>query len=93
MSFADPDRPEGQQWLGCIHVLADDFMEAVEKTHRMGINPGGEVASVDVDSDEFLQKFPHVPLNRLIKSREELEALVGKTVRMFDDDGNLARPS
>lgn len=43
LSFADPDLPEGHQFLGVVIVEAQDGEAAVARTHLMGINPGGEV--------------------------------------------------
>lgn len=43
LSFADPLRPKGQQFLGVAIVDAIGFIEAVKVTHLLGINPGGEV--------------------------------------------------
>lgn len=43
LSFADPGRPKGTQFLGVAIVVADDFLTAVRKAHALGINPGGEV--------------------------------------------------
>ena len=44
LSFCDPDLPEGQAFSGVVLVQAPDFLEAVRFAHRLGINPGGEVA-------------------------------------------------
>jgi hypothetical protein len=43
LSFADPNRPKGTQFLGFAYVRADSFGDAVQATWRLGINPGGEV--------------------------------------------------
>lgn len=71
MSFADPEKPEGQQFLGvCIlDVTTEDVVEglpdmrrwfpraeegaewnfaAMRKAHRLGCNPGGQIAYVDI---------------------------------------------
>lgn len=52
LSFCDVNKPKGQQFLGATIVAADDAMEAVAKSHRLGINPGGEVAIVEFEPDE-----------------------------------------
>lgn len=62
MSFCDPDRPEGTQFLGAIMTYAPDFMSAIMKTHALGINPGGEVAGCEVPDDlgvpeEFIDRL------------------------------------
>lgn len=43
LSFADPGKPRGSQFLGVVIVLAPDFLGAVRKAHALGLNPGGEV--------------------------------------------------
>lgn len=44
LSFCDPARPAGQQFLGACIVEAVDEITAVKVAHALGINPGGEVA-------------------------------------------------
>lgn len=44
MSFCDMSKPQGQQWLGVIVVEELGPMHAVNKTHELGINPGGDIA-------------------------------------------------
>lgn len=43
LSFADPLKPRGQQFLGVAIVPGADFMHAVEGARMLGLNPGGEV--------------------------------------------------
>lgn len=44
LSFADGDRPAGQQFLGVAVVRAPGFGLAVMRAHELKINPGGEVS-------------------------------------------------
>ena len=44
LSFADPDLPEGSQFLGVVILQAPTFPAAVTRSHVTGVNPGGEVA-------------------------------------------------
>lgn len=54
LSFVDPARsapleeqvPGGGGFLGVAVVEAPTFIDAVDKAHRLGINPGGEVKGV-----------------------------------------------
>lgn len=46
LSFCDPDAPVGTQFLGACIVFEDSMIEAVQTAHRLGINPGGEVAGM-----------------------------------------------
>ena len=67
MSFRDPNKPKGRQFLGVAIVEAPGFMHAVQKTWELNINPGGEIVAEQVEgvSVEY-----H---NRLL-SRADLEA-------------------
>lgn len=46
LSFADPKRPRGEQWLGAAIVRARNSWEAIAEAHLLGCNPGGEVLFV-----------------------------------------------
>jgi hypothetical protein len=67
MSFCDPDKPKGQQFLGVSIVEASGFMHAQQKAWALGINPGGEIQGEQVEG------IPAEYLNKLL-SRAELEA-------------------
>jgi hypothetical protein len=45
LSFADADLPEGKQFLGGGIFEGGDIIAATLRTHRLGVNPGGEVMS------------------------------------------------
>lgn len=49
MSFCDPKRPEGTQFLGVAIVEAADEASAVLVSHQLGINPGGEIQMYGFD--------------------------------------------
>jgi hypothetical protein len=49
LSFADPDRPAGEQSLGVCIVQAVDVVSAVKVSHALKINPGGQVLAMSVD--------------------------------------------
>lgn len=67
MSFCDPDKPKGQQFLGVVVVEALGFMHAQQKAWALGINPGGEIQACQVDG------VP-VKYHDKLLSRAELEA-------------------
>lgn len=48
LSFADPDRPKGEQFLGVAIVRASGMGPAVTTAHVLKINPGGEVQGVEI---------------------------------------------
>lgn len=65
LSFCDPDKPEGERFLGAAIInvendVEDDdlgFLAAVHRAHRLGLNPGGEVAGVTLDEAEAPEGF------------------------------------
>lgn len=81
LSFADGTRPKGTQFLGVCIVDTGmegapetmDMLAAVQMTHALGINPGGEVQGLPCPEErEHLIQAKW--LNRLL-SREECEAI------------------
>jgi hypothetical protein len=44
LSFCDPDRPEGQQFIGVAIVCGWTIQEAVTRSHLLKVNPGGEIS-------------------------------------------------
>jgi hypothetical protein len=44
LSFADPEKPQGQQFLGGLITQARTFPAALTRSWAIGVNPGGEVA-------------------------------------------------
>ena len=65
LSFADAELPKGEQFLGACLVKAVIFPAAIEKAHRLGINPGGEVQGMELDDDaEPLPGWDHRLLTR-----------------------------
>jgi hypothetical protein len=67
LSFADPDRPEGTQFLGAAIVRAMSFLEAVQVAHHLGINSGGEVQSLQIPPE---MKIPEKWIERLLTKAE-----------------------
>ena len=52
LSFADPTKPKGAQWLGGAYVEAESVTHAIlHEAPRHGCNPGGEVASIEIPFD------------------------------------------
>lgn len=82
LSFADPNRPEGEQYLGAVIIDAPDFLTAVKLTHWMQINPGGEVVEFGCDPAKLEERVSASHRGRLL-SRADLDGL-------FDDMTSLA---
>lgn len=69
LSFADPKKPDGNQFLGVACVEAFDFISACVEAWRLGINPGGEVAGCP------LPEPPEEALRNQLASESELAEL------------------
>lgn len=74
-SFADPDLPEGTQFLGGCFVQAKDEAGALTVTHLTGVNPGGEALMIRLPKEV---KIPGNWAYRLL-SKEELERMPDPT--------------
>lgn len=70
MSFVDEDRGG---FLGACVVEARGMLDATMQTHASGINPGGEVLTIEVE-EGAIENFPEPMRNRLL-SRADLETL------------------
>ena len=90
LSFCDTQRPKGEQFLGVAivavpHLFEDDEGSAVKfairETHRLGINPGGEVLTFEVPPEGEQLARQHV--HRLME-RAELETIFGEGAPMAD---------
>jgi hypothetical protein len=69
VSFCDPDKPQGQKFLGACLVEGDTLVEAIEEARRLGINPGGEALGV-VGDPETVKIIPDHWKNRLLTKAE-----------------------
>lgn len=67
MSFCDPEKPKGKQFLGVCIVSAPGLMHAHQKALALGINPGGEILAAQVED------IPGEYMNKLL-SRADIEA-------------------
>jgi hypothetical protein len=60
LSFTDPDKAEGEQFLGNAVVWGTDIADAMAEAWRQKLNPGGEVLGVLLPSDppeEYKNRF------------------------------------
>lgn len=82
LSFCDPDKPAGSQFLGAIIVKAHGMTDALTKCNTMMINPGGEVQGVAIPEEaNYLIKPEDV--NKLL-SKEYIQKNMGGAVSMND---------
>lgn len=66
LSFAEPDH-----FLGGLFIQARGFVSAMQKSHEMGLNPGGEVASWGpLPAEAIARKIPENMRNRLLTKAE-----------------------
>lgn len=77
VSFADPNLPEGEQFLGVIIIMGGGIGEITQKAFAMGINPGGEVKAIPIPDE-------HVPderfRNKLLSKQDLIDG------GLIDDD-------
>lgn len=67
LSFADPDLPEGRQFLGVLIMQGWTIQAVITESHVNGLNPGGECEFAHIPPE-------HVPAeqfrNRLLSYTE-----------------------
>ena len=69
LSFADPHRPKGQQFLGVVILEAPTFADAVNCAHVQGVNPGGEVVGFELPA-ALASVIPAEYVRRLLTAEE-----------------------
>lgn len=79
LSFADPQRPKGERFLGAAVVEADTFAEAIKRSWSHGCNPGGEIQGTPLParetmSDRQLELLAATPFHTLL-SKDEIVGL------------------
>jgi hypothetical protein len=67
--FQDPEAPAGRRFFGACIVEAYGVVTAVQKAHRLGINPGGAVVVYDAPAHDPSAR------DRLITSDDEIAQL------------------
>ncbi len=69
LSFADPDKPEGQRFAGVCIVQGSNMEDAVSEAWRRKCNPGGEIMALALG---YLteEKVPLECRNRLMSGEE-----------------------
>jgi hypothetical protein len=87
---ADPATPRRAYWLsfaaetflgGCLVDGVVNPADAIEQSHRLGINPGGEVLMAEIPLDKIPKNYPR---NTLL-NKDQLTAL-GGWAKMEEDD-------
>lgn len=70
LSFCDPDRPKGTQFLGVAIIQGYDIIEASQRAWALGCNPGGEVMGLDITRG--IHTIPPKDRGRLL-DKDEIE--------------------
>lgn len=73
LSFCDPDKPEGTQFLGASIIEAADFVTAITKSHLLGCNPGGEVVTWEFEPDKC--PIPIAAIENKLMTKDDIERL------------------
>ena len=73
MSFCDPDKPKGSKFLGALVIQGSDFDQALKKSWRLDLNPGGEIMFFEVPKSFEHRVTPDL-VNRLL-TKEEVEEI------------------
>jgi hypothetical protein len=65
LSFCDPAKPKGSQFLGVAIVEGNNILTAAIEARRLGCNPGGEVMGEPFEDNEILpaERFRNCLLN------------------------------
>ena len=56
MSFVDRDLPRERQFLGVVVMEAESFEDAMQRSHQLGCNHGGEVEITELGQMEELHE-------------------------------------
>ena len=81
LSFCDPERPAGTQFLGAIVLECfEDPGLAASECWALGINPGGEMLMIDVPEEKVAWVREKYPLGKLL-STEDIERIAGVAPR------------
>ncbi len=73
LSFCDPDKPEGSQFLGACIVDGEDFSDALSVAWAAKCNPGGEIAFVQI-GETIPEEAANWPKYTLL-SRDQIKEL------------------
>lgn len=88
LSFCDPAKPTGTQFLGATVVEAGDPSDMLTKTHLNGTNPGGEVEFLELDFEtvDDLPETARSYLNRFVPREEVMAGRYMTTAELLSDD-------
>lgn len=73
LSYCDPSKPRGKQFLGVAVVRAHGVVTAAQRAWKLKINPGGEMVCYDLP-DGMIETIPENLRERLL-TKAEAESL------------------
>lgn len=77
MSFCDPDKPEGTQFLGAAIIKADNHFDMMTRSWLLGLNPGGEVAFFEIP-EQYEKRVPNDWIESRLITKIEADELEKK---------------
>lgn len=71
------------KFLGGVFVQAHGVLDAATRTHWMGINPGGEMAALEIPD---VARLPKVKYRNVLLSKEALVLAIGRLCTLGGKD-------
>lgn len=53
LSIINPDKRQGEQFVGVIITISKGFMHSLIKINNLGINPGGDIRGYKIDKSNI----------------------------------------
>ena len=86
LSFAD------EKFNGVVVIMAHGIVDAISKTHRLGINPGGQVMCVDMP-EYVIAQVPEDCRTRLLSDKDVRRIWPdAKTIREHERERASSKP-
>ena len=76
------------KFAGATVVQGDNIASALSRSHELGLNPGGEVLSLEIPPDKLERPDVKMCIGRLA-SKEELQALGAKRLGDMRKNGEV----
>ncbi len=87
LSFCDPERPKGEQFLGVAIVEATDIVSAAQVAYALGCNPGGEIRGFPISEKHWAATGPEWRGRLLTKEEVQGPPFNGRQVTPETDGG------
>lgn len=77
LSFADPDKPTGEKFLGALIIRAHDDVEMLKRSWMLELNPGGEVAFFEIPK-QYEERIPPDWVETRLLTKKQCDELENK---------------